>query len=123
MTTSSALPLRGSGTDGQHDPNAPGAENKPRWGRYRPRDTHEEMITTAALQSAFIPGQELADNTRPPLPLVDPFRPRFGYRTRALGVGDMVDVDELYQPPYNDFSGTPAGYSGTARNAQSTGSW
>ena len=118
-----AMPLRGPGGDGQHDPNATGAENKPKWGRYRPADTHEEMMTTAALQAAFIPGQVLADNVRPPLSQVDPFRPRTGYRTRALGVADMVQVDDIYQPPRIDFSGGPAQYDGATRNSQDMGSW
>jgi len=46
------------------------------------------------------------------------FRPKFGYRTRALTVSDVVNADSLFESDFTDtyFTGAPAGYSGSSRN-------
>ena len=114
-------PVIGPGTDGRYDrtkkqnPDSDLIYNRP-W------DTNMERLTTQALAAATVPGQELADMVRPPMD-IDPFPPRYGYRVRELGITDMIDIDEEYLPKFNDYSGTPAGYQGTSRNAMGSGSW
>jgi hypothetical protein len=115
------VPLRGAGTDGRYDHTKP-ADQLPSWSYNRPWATKEEQLTTQAIAMALASAPEVQDTVRPPLPQVNLFPPRFGYRTRAIGVADVVDVDELYKAPPN-YAGTEAGYSGTARNAWGSGSW
>jgi hypothetical protein len=114
------VPVRGTGRDGRYDHTKP-QDKLPSWSYDRPWASHEEHLTTQALAVALMPGQEVADSVRPPLPQVIAFRPKFGYRTRALGIEDMIDINTEYAPNFNDYSGTPAGYQGASRNAQ--GSW
>jgi hypothetical protein len=111
--------MLGSGVDGRYD-HTKGWEKPLVYDR--PWDTNQERMVTQALAAASVPGAELADMVRPPLK-IDAFPPRLGYRTRALGIEDMIDIDEEYLPKFNDFSGGPAGYSGTSRNVQGSGSW
>lgn len=119
MSVQPTQPMLGSGVDGRYDHNKPGEAALV---YSRPWDTNQERMTTQALAAASVPGAELADMVRPPLQ-IDPFPPRYGYRTRALGITDMIDIDQEYLPKFNDYSGGPAGYSGTSRNAQGQGSW
>ena len=65
-----------------------------------------------------LPGAELADMVRNPLPQVNPFPERFGYDRTVPGILDIIDVDRYYQEPRSTwFSGGPAGYSGSSRNS------
>jgi hypothetical protein len=48
---------------------------------------------------------------RPPIP-INLFPPRFGYRTEALGIQDIVRLDDLFQR--YDFTGKQSGYQGTS---------
>lgn len=117
------VPLRGSGNDGRYDHTKPD-ERLPSWSSSRPWGSKEEEFTTQAIQAAIASGPELQDMIRPPLPQVNLFPPRFGYRTAELGVNEVVDVNEIYRtPPASNFSGSPAGYTGTGRNAWGSGSW
>jgi hypothetical protein len=43
------------------------------------------------------------------------FRTRFGYRTRALDIRDIINIDDVYGGRV-DFSQTPADFSSTSRN-------
>lgn len=79
----------------------------------------EEALTARALSAATMPGDQLSELVRPPLKQINPFPPRFGYRTRALGIGDIMDVDDIYRQP--KFAGGFGAYEGTSRNAQGTG--
>lgn len=51
---------------------------------------------------------------RPPVP-VEAFPPRYGYRTTALGIEDVVDVDQIYQR--RDFAQNKSGMEGTSTPA------
>lgn len=93
------------------------------WTYLRPFSSNEERLTQQALESALVPGQFLADMVRPPLDQVQPFRPRFGYRTRALGPQDIIDIDRVVPVPRQDLTGEWSGFSGTSRNTQGTGTW
>jgi hypothetical protein len=50
------------------------------------------------------------------LPQVQLFPPRFGYRTRAIGIMDVMDVNEQFEPTRTDYSQSPTSYQGTSRN-------
>jgi len=76
----------------------------------------QEAFMARALKAATMPAALLPDLIRPPLPQVQLFPPRFGYRTRELGIEDVMDVNESFQPTRVDFTRDPGGYQGTARN-------
>lgn len=95
----------------------------PDWAYLRPWATNEERLTQQAIQAALVPGQELVDQVRPPLDQVQLFPPRFGYRTRALGIDDIIDIDNVDPATRYDYSGTQSGMGGTSRNSSGTGTW
>ena len=83
----------------------------------------QERLISQALNAVTMPGAVLQEVVRPNLPQIDPFRPRFGYRTRSLAITDVMNVNEEFQPERTDFTGGKAGYEGTLRNAQGGGFW
>jgi hypothetical protein len=76
----------------------------------------QEAFMARALKAATMPAALLTDLVRPPLPQVQLFPPKFGYRTRALGIEDVMDVNSTFTPTRVDFTREPGGYQGTARN-------
>ena len=76
----------------------------------------QESFMVRALRSATMPAALLQDLVRPPLPQIQLFPPRFGYRTRALGILDIMDVNAEFYPTRVDFTQEKGSYSGTARN-------
>lgn len=84
-------------------------EGQPRWG-----NTNEERLLDAALAAATIPGATLALQP-PPLPQIDPWRPRTGYPDRALGVRDVLALNRLYPDRRDAWSGGPHDWQGSAR--------
>lgn len=108
--------------DGRYDRTKPW-NNLPSWSVNRPFASNEERLTTMALQAALVPGEELQSMVRPPLPQVNPFPPRFGYRTRELSISDIIEGIDAVTFPSENYSGGPGGYSGTSRNSQGTGTW
>ena len=68
-----------------------------------------------------MPGEVLSEVVRPNLPQINPFPPRFGYRSRALGLMDVLNVDNSDTPGVR--IDTDGGAQGTARNAQGQGFW
>jgi hypothetical protein len=76
----------------------------------------QEAFMVRALRSATMPAALLQDIVRPPLPQVQLFPPRYGYRTRELGIMDVMDVNSEFQPTRVDFTREPGGYQGTSRN-------
>jgi hypothetical protein len=108
--------------DGRYDRTKP-YEGLPNYGMNRPFASNEERLTSRALEAATVPGAELQEMVRPPLPQVQLFPPRFGYRTRELSISDIIsDIDAVTFPAQN-YSGGPNDYSGTSRNSQGTGMW
>lgn len=110
-------------SDGRYDqkPWSPGVSPEPVAPRYQylgPFASNEERLTQQAIQSVILPGAELAEMARVPMPQIDLFPPRFGYGERVEpGIMDVVEVDRRYQDPrVSWFSGGPGGYSGTSRN-------
>lgn len=113
----SQVPLRGSGNDGRYDHMKPD-DRLPSWSASRPWQSKEEMLATQAVAVALASSPEVQDTIRPPLPQVNPFPPRFGYRVAELGINDIVNVDEIYAAPSpSNFGGGVAGYQGASRNA------
>ena len=87
-----------------------------------PYTSDQAMRLGQALSSTTVPSEYLADLVRPPLPQVQLFRSRYGYRTRELGISDIMDIDEIYLEPRVD-SGGNGGFEGTSRNSSGNGSW
>ena len=103
-----------------HKPWSPGVEPTPvvqRWQFLGPFASNEERLTQQAIQANVLPGTEVAELVRNPLPQVDLFPPRFGYEQSVPGILDVIEVSRQYVEPRTGwFSGGPAGYSGASRN-------
>src|SRR5215467_7328038 len=91
-----------------------------------PNYSSQELLVTAALRTALIPGDEIAAETRPPLPMIQPFPPRYGYadyQERQATIGEVLDVDRSYPNRRWDLSGGVAGWQGAARNVGVADVW
>ena len=75
----------------------------------------QEAFMVRALRAATMPAALIPDLVRP-LPQIQLFPPRYGYRTRQIGILDVMNVNEEFQPTRVDFTREPGGYQGTARN-------
>lgn len=82
----------------------------------------QEALLTRAVRSVTLPAVMIQDLVRPPLQQIQLFPPRFGYRTRQLGIMDVMNVDEAFNPTRTDYSQSPGSFQGTSRNA-SEGIW
>ena len=85
-----------------------------------PFSSDQQAKITQAISSVTVPAEFLTDIVRPPIPQIQLFRPRYGYRTREIGIADIVNVDEIYAEPRTETGGA-AGYSGTSRNTLGNG--
>lgn len=84
-----------------------------------PNYSSQELLVTAALRTAMIPGQVLVETVRPPLPQIQPFPLRFGYpsyQDRQPGVDVAFSVDRFYPNARYELSGGVAGAQASARN-------
>jgi hypothetical protein len=106
--------------DGRYDTTKPW-NRPPAWSYSSPNQSNPERRTQEALAAATFPRVDLTDVVRPPMD-IPLFRPKFGYRTRALSIADVIDVDEIYEDP-STFSGSATDGQGSARNAWSNGTW
>lgn len=90
----------------------------PRWSYLGPFASNEERLTQQALQANTMPGPEIADLVRVPLPQVEILPDRFGFGDRTSPtIYDVVEVNRRYTNPRTSwFSGGPGSYSGTSRN-------
>lgn len=82
----------------------------------RPWSGNEERLVTQALAVADIPGAELQQEVRPPLPQIQLFPKKTGYgdpASRTLGIQDVINVDDRYT--VYDFTGRSSGFGGTSR--------
>lgn len=89
-----------------------------------PFNSIQDSLISRALNSVTMPGDRLQEVVRPNLKQIQLLPPRFGYRTRALGINDIINVNEAFKPNPErvDTYGT-AGAEGTQRNAQGQGFW
>lgn len=83
-----------------------------------PDATPDEGAAARLAESATMPRAQLRQLVRVPLAQVQVRPPRFGYRNRAFGISDIMNVDEMVAEPPVAFGGTPAGIASTSRNAQ-----
>lgn len=100
-----------------------GVYNRRPWDYVGPFANTTDQRISEALSVNSIPGDKLSALVRPPLPQVKLFPPRFGYRSRQLGIEDVIDVDQIYQMPDPAGGHVQPGYEGTSRNTQGSGSW
>jgi hypothetical protein len=91
---------------------------QPQWTYNGPWASNMERLTQQALLAATMPGVQLQQLVRPPLPQIRLFPDRFGFGERQQpGIDDVVSLDRVYQEPrISWYSGSPAGYSGSSRN-------
>ena len=89
-----------------------------RWQYNGPWSSNMERLTSQALMVMNIPGADIQKMVRPPLPQIQLFPPRFGLgEYRQPGIEEIVSVDRVYsEPRVSWYSGSPAGYGGSARN-------
>lgn len=80
----------------------------------QPNQTHEQYLTGLALESVMSMTADQIRLIRPPVP-GQLFPPRFGYRTEALGIEDIVNVDRIFQR--TDFAQNKSGMEGTSTPA------
>ena len=83
-----------------------------------PTYSSQELLITAALRTAMIPGNEIVAEVRPPIAL-EPFPPRYGYEDyedRQATIGEVLDMPNSYPNKRWDLSGGVAGWQGAARN-------
>lgn len=80
----------------------------------KPNQTHEQYLTGLALESAMSMTADQIRLIRPPVP-AQLFPPRYGYRTEALGIEDIVQVDRIFQR--TDFAQNKSGMEGTSTPA------
>jgi hypothetical protein len=101
-----------------HTKGRPIVDNGPkiRYDYMGPFASVQEALLTRAVRSVTLPSMMIQDLVRPPLPQVELFPPRFGYRTRELGIMDVMNVDSEFQPTRTDFSQSNGSYQGTGRN-------
>lgn len=113
-------------SDGRYDYTKPWVTNTPAdnttqpiWSYSGPWSSNMERLTQQALMAATIPGAQLQEMVRPPLPQIRLFPDRFGFGNRRQpDIDDVVSLDRVYtEPRISWYSGSPAGYSGSSRNS------
>ena len=108
--------------DGNYDYTKPwdsqGGSNVAKWTYAGPWSSNEERLTQQALAVMNIPGVQLQQMVRPPLPQIRLFPDRFGYGDRRQPeIDDVVTVDRNYvEPRVSWFSGGIGSYTGSSRN-------
>ena len=80
----------------------------------QPNQTHEQYLTGLALESVMSMTADQVRQIRPPVP-AQLFPPKFGYRTEALGIEDIVNVDSIFRR--TDFARNKSGMEGTSTPA------
>ena len=89
-----------------------------RWQYNGPWSTNAERLVSQALMIMNIPGKDIQEMVRPPLPQITLFPDRFGYGARIEPtIEDIVSVDRNYtEPRVSWYSGGVGGYSASSRN-------
>jgi hypothetical protein len=96
-----------------------GSSGIPKWAYNGPWASNMERLTQQALLAATIPGEQIRQLVKPPLPQIRLFPDLYGYGNPRLqpSIEDVVSVDRVYTDPrISWYSGSPAGYSGSSRN-------
>jgi hypothetical protein len=92
---------------------------QPKWTYLGPWASNEQRLTQQAMVVATIPGAEIQELVRPPLPQIQLFPNRFGYGERTQPtIDDVVTIDRVYsEPRVSWYSGGIGSYSGSSRNS------
>lgn len=89
----------------------------PRWTYAGPFASNEQRLTQQALMAAEMTSDEIRASVTQPLPQIQANPKRVGYDRTAPGIEDILSLDRRYTGRISWYSGSPAGYSGTSRNA------
>jgi hypothetical protein len=89
------------------------------WSFNGPWSSNMGKLTQQALLANTMPGAQLQQLVRPPLPQIQLFPPRFGFGPRPqIEIDDVISLDRVYtEPRVSWYSGSPSGYSGSSRNS------
>lgn len=85
-----------------------------------PFQSNQERLVSQALAAWTMPGAELQEYVRPPLPQIQLFPARFGYLESEIGIEDLVDLPRRVattQRVESDFSQTPNTQQSTSTNS------
>lgn len=82
--------------------------------RTKPWQSNEERLTGQALAAVATLDAAQIQSIRPPIPRIGFLPPRFGYWQEALGIRDIVRLDQIYPGARVDYSGSQSGYQGTS---------
>lgn len=77
----------------------------------RPSQSFAEQLVSAKLVAN---AHADATNVRPPIPNIGRIPNRFGYRTYAPGITDVLIVDDSFSAQFGNFSGVEGGFAGTS---------
>lgn len=106
--------------DGRYDYTKPWtkAPMQPKWSYNGPWASNEERLTQQALMVMTVPGIQIQQMVKAPLPQIQLFPDRFGYGDRQQpGIDDIVSINREYtEPRVSWYSGGVGSYSGTSRN-------
>jgi hypothetical protein len=106
--------------DGRYDYTKPWtqAPQQPKWSYNGPWASNEERLTQQALMVMTVPGAQLQQMVKAPLPQIQLFPPRYGYGDRLQpGIDDIVSINRIYtEPRVSWYSGGVGSYSGSSRN-------
>jgi hypothetical protein len=91
---------------------------QPRWTYAGPWASNQERLIQQALLPATMPGSQIQQMVRPPLPQIRLFPEKFGFGNRLQpGIDDVVSIDRVYtEPRVSWYSGGVGSYSGASRN-------
>ena len=83
-----------------------------------PFQSNQERLLSQALATWTMPGAELQEYVRPPLPQIQLFPARFGYSDREIDIADIVEMPRrtATQRVESDFSQTPNTTQSSSRN-------
>jgi hypothetical protein len=80
-----------------------------------PFASNRDRVIGQALASATMPGEQLQELVRPPLPQIELFPPRFGYEVSELSLEEILQVtSRTYER--TDYAQQPNTQESTSRN-------
>jgi hypothetical protein len=89
----------------------------------RPWQSNEERLVDESLEALTVPAAALAQ-LGPPLPQIDPWRPRMGYGTIAQRTPDImlvINTDRNSKDYRTSFSGSVGSYTGSSVSSNPLG--
>jgi hypothetical protein len=107
------------GPGGSGNPYVAPTSDEQNWSYLGPWASNQERLIQQALVVATIPGAQLQQLVKPPLPQIRQFPDRFGWGPRTQPeIEDVVSIDRVYtEPRVSWYSGGIGSYSGSSRNS------